>query len=837
MTDLKLGNLELDERIRMIYGFTMFKWWMSRYEAPKLGALQCSKWSRGTHPALEPSYHKYSAPVDLTPRAYNFRNQVTACVWSNYKQGNTISQKTPSCGIGTPSPARSYSELVWRRVALRLDFNFRNANHKTRSVLIQKNELQGPIQTAISQRQEPNDNDLEGQKLEAGDAENTDNRDGTTTSRWAMATRGKVQARQRCECKLDGESTVVSGSSVKDLEGSTVKDLEGSTMKRASLPLVHRLHRAATREGTRRLARPLPSPVHGVNPLLQRQGVHADRLLLLKDYQSVGTYEGGSRRSVGEGAHRVGIARKKQGGKGGEIQEDREKRTYPEDVPTLAPPSKQAKVCFERRTAGGASVVATMIPQGVCQTRRGPVPPDRTEAAVRVVPGDRGDAHDEHAEEYRFPGGAGDADYVRQIRAKEIDIYFGNLPLLIDLGCANPREMIDRERKISLLATTTISCDRPDAFPTRQMTLNVDDATHAADVELIDSLPVRALDQFRDHLAVFNDRLRQHKKVRETNELTQYSQGVATQIADLKETRRQALAQEKELREQLKTAKVPAGGSSTKRGQNTNASRSVIVSASSTRRVKTVPAIAASPSAILSIDDLNDSLLQPDIAPPPGAILSKLPRLLCNSFLSDLAPLDAMPAVQDASQWQMSDWEREFAALAEPSFSEPAFWAPYEPTMSSLYETAPYIPNYLGAGDLNRSVAAETSAHMVLYPDMPMFSGSDPTTLDELLSLNSSLLGASIDGPSGSFGDSLGGGDNIQNQLPALRAPPSPSESGSPAHAKRYRDQVDESNIISSIRVQTRSAKLQQSKVDPAPKKRPKHSKAHGSGYIVIKHL
>ncbi|KAF8146182.1 hypothetical protein K438DRAFT_1781222 [Mycena galopus ATCC 62051] len=175
--------------------------------------------------------------------------------------------------------------------------------------------------------------------------------------------------------------------------------------------------------------------------------------------------------------------------------------------------------------------------------------------------------------------------------------------------------------------------------------------------------------------------------------------------------------------------------------------------------------------------------------------------------------------VQDASQWQMSDWEREFAALAEPSFSEPAFWAPYEPTMSSLYETAPYIPNYLGAGDLNGSVAAETSAQMVLYPDMPMFSGSDPTMLDELLSLNSSLLGGN-----------LGGGDNIQNQLPALCAPPSPSESGSPAHAaptiprKRCRDQVDESNIISFIRVRTRSAKLQQSKVDPAPKKRPKHS-------------
>ncbi|KAF8170981.1 hypothetical protein K438DRAFT_1773396 [Mycena galopus ATCC 62051] len=57
---------------------------------------------------------------------------------------------------------------------------------------------------------------------------------------------------------------------------------------------------------------------------------------------------------------------------------------------------------------------------------------------------------------------------------------------------------------------------------------------------------------------------------------------------------------------------------------------------------------------------------------------------------------EAISAVQDASQWEMSDWEREFAALAEPSFSEPAFWVPYGPTISSLYETAPYIPKYLG---------------------------------------------------------------------------------------------------------------------------------------------
>ncbi|KAF8132670.1 hypothetical protein K438DRAFT_2129950 [Mycena galopus ATCC 62051] len=372
----------------------------------------------------------------------------------------------------------------------------------------------------------------------------------------------------------------------------------------------------------------------------------------------------------------------------------------------------------------------------------------------------------------------------------------------------------------SSLATTAIPRDLLDAFPTRQMLLNVDDGTHSAavDVELIDSFPGRVLDQSRDHIysptareieaSMKNEILanRQNEayhrmarglqqqtkaaqKVRETNEIIQYSKAVATQIAGLKETRCQALAQEMELREQLKTAKVSAGGILMKRGRNTNASRSVIVSASSTGRVKSVPAITASTPAIPPIDDLDDSLLpQPDIAPPP-----------------EPAPPDAV-------------------STSNTHHSGEHF--------TGSGKTALYVPNYLGAGDLSGFFVAETAAHLVPYPDMSMFSGSDPTTLDELLNFNSSLLGASIDGPSGSFGNRFGGGDNIQNQLRALRAAPSPSESGLPAHPaptpirrKQCRDQVDESNIISSIRVRTRSAKLQQSEkseVDPTRKKRSK---------------
>ncbi|KAF8147347.1 hypothetical protein K438DRAFT_1626410, partial [Mycena galopus ATCC 62051] len=65
------------------------------------------------------------------------------------------------------------------------------------------------------------------------------------------------------------------------------------------------------------------------------------------------------------------------------------------------------------------------------------------------------------------------------------------------------------------------------------------------------------------------------QKVRETHELTQYSKEITAQLADLKETRRQTSAKEKELREQLKTAKTSSSGSSTKRGRNPDTSRAV----------------------------------------------------------------------------------------------------------------------------------------------------------------------------------------------------------------------------------------------------------------------
>ncbi|KAJ7241319.1 hypothetical protein B0H12DRAFT_968339, partial [Mycena haematopus] len=46
------------------------------------------------------------------------------------------------------------------------------------------------------------------------------------------------------------------------------------------------------------------------------------------------------------------------------------------------------------------------------------------------------------------------------------------------------------------------------------------------------------------------------QKVRETDELTKFSDGIAMQIAELKESRQQSSAKEKELREQLKSAKA-----------------------------------------------------------------------------------------------------------------------------------------------------------------------------------------------------------------------------------------------------------------------------------------
>ncbi|KAF8144420.1 hypothetical protein K438DRAFT_1992878 [Mycena galopus ATCC 62051] len=202
-------------------------------------------------------------------------------------------------------------------------------------------------------------------------------------------------------------------------------------------------------------------------------------------------------------------------------------------------------------------------------------------------------------------------------------------------------------------------------------------------------------------------------------------------------SRSHALAQEKELREQLKTAKASASSSSTRRRRNTNASRSVIVSASSIGRVKTVPAIPAvtSTSALPSIDNQTVPTI------PALASTSALPNIdaLNNSLphRTDIAPPPVPPL--DG---------QEFDALSGPSVADPAFTALHGPNTAGLYETLPYVPNYIGTGDLNASSAAETCTHMVPYPDMSMFSASDPTTLYELLSFNSSLLGTNIDGGS-----------------------------------------------------------------------------------------
>jgi uncharacterized coiled-coil DUF342 family protein len=72
------------------------------------------------------------------------------------------------------------------------------------------------------------------------------------------------------------------------------------------------------------------------------------------------------------------------------------------------------------------------------------------------------------------------------------------------------------------------------------------------------------------------------KKARETDELTELSGGIATQIAELKENCRQSPAKEKELREQLRSVKTTAG--SARRSRTTKSTHSELVSASSTGR-------------------------------------------------------------------------------------------------------------------------------------------------------------------------------------------------------------------------------------------------------------
>ncbi|KAK7036861.1 hypothetical protein R3P38DRAFT_3350628 [Favolaschia claudopus] len=209
------------------------------------------------------------------------------------------------------------------------------------------------------------------------------------------------------------------------------------------------------------------------------------------------------------------------------------------------------------------------------------------------------------------------------------------------------------------------------------------------------------------------------QKVRQNDELTEISNGISEELVVLKQSRQQLSAREKELRQKLKDTK-PSTKAGKKQASRSNASRSVIVSSSSTGRVRSIPV--------------------------PG--------------------------------------------------------------------TLSYVPNYLGSADLD-------SSSPIAPPSM--FAEWGPTTLDELAnwnfvepsftassaidfnSFNSSVITLNDSGVNDASFDAPDATNQPSEQSTASSAP-----SAAPRSRKR-RLEVDESNIIQSSRLRTKSAKLRAS--------------------------
>ncbi|KAJ6631823.1 hypothetical protein B0H10DRAFT_1937586 [Mycena sp. CBHHK59/15] len=276
------------------------------------------------------------------------------------------------------------------------------------------------------------------------------------------------------------------------------------------------------------------------------------------------------------------------------------------------------------------------------------------------------------------------------------------------------------------------------------------------------------------------------QKVRDFHELTDLSMGIAAEIADLKEIRRQSSAKEKALHEQLKAAKPE------KRGSIATAARgnhSVIVSTSSTGRVKTVTPIFVPDSPITS------------------------PALPSSAF-----PLPAFSAPDFPARTSFAPLEFSAGTILDIPM----------PSIETPYTAAPDFSNY---ENFNYGPVDSTSDLPFHLDYNTLYNGWGPGTMGELL--NSEFF---LDSGSGGAGFPYGQ-DMSYNQLPTLPAPVSPSElssqspppiASSSTGQKRPRREVDEANIICTSRVRTKSAKQKSTESSAAPglrSKRPKTTK------------
>ncbi|KAJ6551069.1 hypothetical protein B0H10DRAFT_2242415 [Mycena sp. CBHHK59/15] len=267
--------------------------------------------------------------------------------------------------------------------------------------------------------------------------------------------------------------------------------------------------------------------------------------------------------------------------------------------------------------------------------------------------------------------------------------------------------------------------------------------------------------------------------------------GIAAEIADLKEIRRQSSAKEKALREQLKAAKPEKRGSI---ATATRGNRSVIVSTSSTGRVKTATPIFVPDSPITS------PALPSSAFPLPAFSAPDFPAR------TSFAPLEF-----SAGEYSAMDFD---AWLASSAAAGTILDIPM-PSIETLYTAAPDFSNY---ENFNYGPVDSTSDLPFHLDYNTLYNGWGPGTMGELLNSEFGFGWRRV-------------------SLPTLPAPISPSElssqspppiASSNTGQKRPRREVDEANIICTSRVRTKSAKQKSTESSAAPglrSKRPKTTK------------
>ncbi|KAJ6550908.1 hypothetical protein B0H10DRAFT_2447027 [Mycena sp. CBHHK59/15] len=348
------------------------------------------------------------------------------------------------------------------------------------------------------------------------------------------------------------------------------------------------------------------------------------------------------------------------------------------------------------------------------------------------------------------------------------------------------------------------------------------------------------------------------RKVRESDELTQYSKQIQAKIADEKESRRESSAREKELRDQLKYAK---GSTSINRAKGAKViDPSVIISASSSGRVKTAKIVSSTTSLscapVASLTESTPPLHSVDAHLAVNAHYQAVefpslagPAVPTGISVAASASMSQLAAGADGSPWTMSDSDFDAFTASSATMGDlpaSAFGLPNSYAPQPFYSSDLTDINAIFAMDTSENLLFNAAAHhnsafgswkpstvdkpsenslfnpTAFHASTSSFGSWEPTTVDELL--NSSIFADAngINDPMMDIFPHLGGTPSPVNQLPALPAFPSISESLSPpqicieaaatsenSRKRRARQEVDESQPrCTSSRVRTKPTKI-----------------------------